>query len=441
MTGAQVQQQSQQSFLEQLQTGTFNLLETIEKRAETTTQLEEKIQQLDGNIKGALEAKQARFQRVKEEIARANFGEFREAAAQEERDFATACTGLREMLFSFGTQFDDLTKPSDKESAIVTEAENRLNTARLVDLPKAQGAILFRDKKVAAVMAKIAKLESELTSDKERVKQMARDRLMSATLSDSLQGFMTLVARTVDIMTERCKVNEAQLVIVSKGLEKALGWKKQLAEALEAKEEALTQLEMKQQAVEQEMGELAKGSSAYVAKEQDLVRLQGEVEIARGERNEVFAAFSGMERCVEELKIHVKSQQTLRSTHKIFITVLKQDTQKRVVTFQSRLEAMKMAADQQVAGKIDEVGAEVDARSAKTMAHVSAVGEEAVMDMLQKQPERMEELFAISGAQAGHTAHIRELEKAALENMRKSYGLDPTVTSVFSYGDTMATKS
>lgn len=427
-TGTATQVQVQPSFLEQLQAGTFNLLETIQQKPDSTAQLAERVQQLDGNLKTALEAKQARFQRVREEIDRANFGEFREAVAQEEKDFATACTGLQEMLRSFGTQFEDLTKPSEEEGAIVTAAEERLNVARLVELPKAQGALLFKQKKIAAAQKNIQNLEAALAQAKERVKQMARDRLMSATLSNSLQGFMTLVARTVDIMTERCKVNEAQLAIVSKGLEKALGWKKQLAETLETKEEALNQLEMRQQALEREMEELVKGSSAYVGKEQELVRLQGEVATAHGERNEAFAAFSGMERCVEELKIHVKSQQTLRSTHRIFISVLKQDTQKRVVTFQSRLEAMKMAADQQVAGKIDEVGGEIDARTAKTMAHVSAVGEESVMEMIQRQPERMEELATISGAQDNHSDHIRELEKEALEKLRQYYGLDSKAT-------------
>ena len=117
----------------------------------------------------------------------------------------------------------------------------------------------------------------------------------------------------------------------------------------------------------------------------------------------------------------------------MWITSLRSDTEERVVTFRSRLEAMKAASDQDVAKNLDALGAEADRRNAQYMATVGAASDRLRMEKVESHPKRIAEIAAIAAAQAEAIQQIRVREKAAIDHFKQLYGIDPTESSFFHY--------
>ena len=426
------QAQDTESFMKSLEVDTFNILGGIDNKTTAKSGMEDQLNKLETNITDAMKQKDDRSKEVRLRVAKSTSAELVADVAQEERDFAQAVTGLRELMERIGADYTGLTETSVEEKSLVSNAEYQLRSIE-GELPGAQVAWFFRQRKIAAVQSQIQNAKDMLEAAKAKSQSLARSRLMNATIDKSLQHFITQVARAVDNMERRYKSTCLELQTVSERRQKALTTKELAAAKLEELDQQLTDFEGKLRLAEQEFGSLTNGTQEFVAKESEVMQLRNQVEEVRGNRNAALALYQSKERFAEELQIHETAQRKLRDNQKIWITVLKSDTQERVITFHSRLEAMKAMSDQTVARDMDKIGTEMDGRNAEFMATAGAVSDRVRQDMIDSQPARLKRIAVASGAQAESLAIIREREVEALAEFRRRYGIDPSADSFFTY--------
>jgi|GEM_PF-1419495 len=438
-TGTVQQQAQRKSFLEQLETDTFGTLMGTGSRPDTV-QLEQHIESLDGNIQKAMLAKDARLKQAHMAIVEADVSKLHKSIAEEEQDLAVAMVGLKELMEKIGLDYTELTQPSAGETSIVTAAECHVKTAEF-NLMTAQRSWFFKQKRTMVAQKELDRAKSALDAAKTKSQQLTRKRLMSATLDKSLQHFITQVARVVDIMTQRCQAIDVQLAKVTQRHQQALQLKQQAAARLQELDTSLDDEERKLHLLETERDGLINGSPEYSLKEAEVARQLDTVETIRGERNTALAIYNSKERFAQELQIHTTAQRKLRDNQRIWIAVLKSDTQERLVTFASRLEAMKGMADQQVAQGMDQIGTEIDGRNAETLARAGAASDKIRMEMFEAQPERVQRILNAMGAQAEAIAQIRKREQEAVKAFHERYGIQPQAQSFFTYTEEGSTAS
>jgi len=430
--GATVQQKTAEGFLKQLESDTLDILMGVEQKGQQTQEFGDQMDKMEKGIEDAMVQKDERLKQARMKIIEANAAKLHQVVAQEEQDLAMAMVGLKELMERIGLDYTELTQPSENEKGIVTSAEALVRRAEL-DLMQAGQAWFFKTKKSAIAQNALTSAKSNLELAKAKAQQLARQRLMNATLDKSLQHFITQVGRVVDIMTRRQQAIESQLNSVSKRRQQALQMKQTAAQKLQDLDNSLSEMEQKLQLAEQELNNFTNGSPEYVAKEAEVTNLRNQVEGVRGDRNTALAVYNSKERFAQELQIHETAQRKLRDNQRIWIAVLKSDTQERLVTFQSRLEAMKGMSDQQVAQGMDKIGTEIDGRNAEMLAQIGATSDKVRMEMFEAQPERMRRILNATGAQSEAIAAIRERENEAMKRFKDRYGIDPTGESFFSY--------
>jgi hypothetical protein len=430
-----VVKQKTDGFMKQLEQDTFEVLMGVEQKHEVRDQaLDGQMDKMEVGIQEAMEQKDKRQRQAKMAIIEGNASKLRQAVLQEEQDLAVAMVGLKEMMESIGLDYTALTEPSADELAIVTRAEAAIRQAEFGQI-EAGKSWWRKGVKIARAQQLLDYALSNLETAKTESQRLARSRLMNATLDRSLQHFTTQVARVVDIMTKRQAAIEVQLGKVAARRQQALTMKQQAAAKLTELDTKLNdEMEPKLQLALQELEGLTNGSAEYVAKESEVSQLRNEVENVRGSRNTALALYNSKERFANELQIHETAQRKLRDNQRIWIAVLKSDTQERLVTFASRLEAMKGMSDQQVAKGMDEIGTEIDGRNAETMARVGATSDKVRQEMFEAQPARVKRILSAMGAQQEAIAQMREREQAAMAEYHRRYGVDPKAESFFSFG-------
>lgn len=430
---AATQQQTTESFMKQLEADTLSLLTGVEVK-QTGQSMDKDMDEMEKGIQEAMTQKEERLKLAKMQIIEANITKLHAAVASEEKDLALAMVGLKELMEQIGLDYTDLTQQSDEEKAIVTVAESAVRQAE-IEVEKAGQAWIMRTKKVAQAQLNLQNAKNGLEKAKTEANRLARLRLMNATLDKSLQHYITQVGRVVEIMTNRQKVIESQLVKVSQRRQQALKMKQEAATKMEELDKQLTLLEQQLKLGEDELAGLINGSPQHVAKESEVSTLRNQVEEVRGNRNTAFAIYNSKERFAAELQIHENAQRKLRDNQRIWIAVLKSDTQERLITFSSRLEAMKGMSDQQVAQGMDKIGTEVDGRNAEMLAFIGATSDKIRMEMFEDQPERVKRILNSLNAQAEAISQMREREQKAIEAYRERYGIDPKAASFFDYGN------
>jgi len=421
----------EKSFAEQLGEQSLDILMGIETRqASQVGKIDEELDKMEAGIQDAMSQKDARLKEVKMRIIKASAEKLNEGVAQEERDLALAMTGLNELMARIGVDYSELEKPSETEKAKVANAEKAVKEAEF-GLMQAQKSWVFRARRIADAKDKIQEAQKELADAKVESLKSARKRLMNASIEGSLKRFGVQVEKVVDIMSARYKDTLVQIGKVGKRLESTLQTKQEAAEKVKILDQQITNKEQEVLNAEQELASLTNGTPEYVAKEREVAKLRNEAEILRGDRNTAFAVLGSKDAFSSELKTHQIAQQKLATNHRIFVAVLKSDTQDRLVTFESRLEAMKNIADQQVAEQLNVIGTEIDCRNAERMAEMAAVSDKIREDMLKAQPERIRRLLNVLDAQAEQITHMRQIEKEAIEEYKRRYGMNLTAGSLF----------
>lgn len=420
--------------LQQLMGATEKAVATLEARANAGANLELEFADIQSKFDEAAKIKDDRERDMRLKVLTANFDELRKDAGKEEQDLAQAVFGLNAMLESMGEEYAELGSLNDAEKALVQGAERELATAQMQRI-QADQKWFFKDTAIVSADEAIQMAKIRVEESKNEARRRARQRLLTADMEANLQEFILKVEKTVQIMQRRMTEIDAQLQAVTSRKARAFEIKQQAAIALEKLDAELNQKEAELKREEEVLNTIENGSSEHATHSQKISDLRADVERVRGGRNTAFVLHQSKDKFASELEIHEKTQMKLRDNQRMWITSLRSDTEERVVTFRSRLEAMKAASDQDIAKTLDDLGAEADQRNAEYMARVGAASDRMRMEKIEKHPKRIAEIAAVAAAQAEAVQQIRERERAAIEHFKTLYGIDPTLSSFFHYQD------
>lgn len=425
--------------LSQLRADTDKSLNRLE--SDTGLQsMESKIAQLEQQMDDAAQIEDEGERQIRMKVLQADFEAMRTELKQEEEDLSQAVFGLNAIMNEMGSEYEDLMELSDSEKAVIQKANDAVAAAEaeLAEIKATPGwkfAITFssRDAKLVLAERALDVAKAGIQTADIQAKKMARDRLMKASFEESLQQFMYKVDKTIKIMEDRRTEIQKQLEQVVHRKSEAFRIKEAAAKLLEELDQKLNEEEATLRAKEGELDALVNGSAEFVAVEQAISEVRAKVEEFRGRRNQALVLFQSKERFAAELDVHEKSQMKLRDNQDAWITLLRSDTEERLTTFRSRLEAMKAMSDQEAAEKLDTLGSALDKSNVDFMAKVGSASDRRRMKMVESQPERIKRIEEARAAQAEAQAQIRDREKLALDNFRERYGLDPLDSSFFSY--------
>lgn len=427
---------SSEDILSALRQDTEQAISSLEKAPEVN--IEEKIASLEQQMEEAAKIEDSEERELRMGVLRADFETLRSELQQEQEDLSQAVFGLNSLMNEMGQEYEDLMEPDETEKQIISRAEGEVKAAeakiiKIEDAPAWKFLFSSREKALREARAGLDKARTGVETAQVQAKKMARDRLMKASIEESLQQFMFKVEKTIEIMEERRKEVQKQLEAVSARKAEAFHVKEQAAELLEKLDADLNESEAELQSREAELDTMVNGSPEYVAAEKDISALRKKVEEIRGRRNQALVLFQSKERFAAELDVHEKSQMKLRDNQDAWITLLKSDTEERLVTFRSRLEAMKAMSDQDVAQNLDNLGTAIDKSNVDFMAKVGSASDRRRMEMVESQPERIKKIEEARAAQAEAQARIREREHEALKQFREKYNIDPLDSSFFTY--------
>ncbi len=418
--------------LEQLIAETDRAVGTLEARASGGVTFDVQFADIQKKFDEAAQMKDQRERDMRMKILTANLEELRKDAAQEGQDLAQAVFGLNALLESMGVEYSQLSSLSDAEKHLVSAAEQRLVLAQ-ANRARAETKWFFKQAAIVRADKSVADAKAGLDEAKAEAKRRARKRLLEADMASSLQEFMVRVEKTIAIMEHRMGELDAQLRAVSARKKSAFDVKEQAAQALEKLDRDLDTKESDLKREEELLPTIEAGTNQHAAQTKKISELRALVEELRGRRNTAFVLHQSKDKFAAELEIHERTQMKLRDNQRMWITSLRSDTEERVVTFKSRLEAMKAASDQDIARNLDSLGAEADRRNAEYMAGVGAASDRIRMDKIESHPQRIAEISRVAAAQAEAVQQIRVREQAAIEHFKKLYGIDPTESSFFHY--------
>jgi DNA repair exonuclease SbcCD ATPase subunit len=439
---AQVSFDSDQ-LLQQLTGDTQQAVDKLAGRSQEKSDVEARFAEIEKQMDEAAKIKDKPERDIRMKVLEADLGVLRKDADQEEKDLAQAVFGLNAMLERMGKEYANLNQPDAEGQAEIAEAEADLKEDQ-EQLTKAQQRRFFKQRAIANAEEEIQESQEKLEEVKTEVQRESRQRLMQADIETSLQEFMFRVEKTITIMEERKTQIEGQLRSVTLKKQQAFTVKEQAAKALEQLDQQLNEAEARLQTEEESLNALVNGTQEHAAQTQKISTSRAQVEDLRGKRNTAFVLFQSKEKFASELEVHERTQMKLRDNQRMWITALRSDTEERVVTFRSRLEAMKAMADQDIAKQLDDLGAEVDQHNVEYMARAGAVSDELRMKRMEKHPQRIADIAAARAAQAESIQRIRERELVMIKQFKEQYGIDPTASSFFHYeaegaGDTKET--
>ena len=419
------------------------LLRSLEQ--DTMQRIDKLAQPLESNVldrinmlqeqmdKVALETKDAKVRDIKLAAFKAEFETLRAELPKEEEDLANAVMGLDALAQGFGADYEALQNASPDEIQMEQNAQAAVKTAE-GKLAIAQARRLnwfgWKDDAIAEARTEIEKAQQNIAETATAVKAKRRSRLMKANMEQSLQNFMVKVEKTIGIMKARIEAIKMQVAAVSARKGEAFRIKAEAAKALEVLDKELTREEAELDALEADLGTLINGSQEYVAQEQKISNLRVKVDDTRGRRNTALVLFQSKERFAAELEVHEKAQIKFRDNQIAWVTLLTSDTQERVVTYRSRLEAMKALSDQDIAANLDKVGVKTDQNNVDYMVKAASASDKARMVMLEAQPERLRHIAEAQRALAAIQAHIQERETNVIDDFHRRYGINPLESSV-----------
>jgi len=420
--------------LQNLLGATEKAVASLEGRSGKNGNFENQLVDIQKKFEEADKIKDPKKRELRVRVLQSTLEELRKDVAQEEKDLAQAVLGLNAMLESMGDEYASLNEFSEEEKTLIAKAEEKLDEAKY-NRTSVEHAWFFKSSRIAKADQELKEATTRLEEAKIEAKRMARQRLLNADMEKSLQGFMAKVEKTIQIMTNRMQDIERQLKAVETRKVVAFKIKEEAAKALNILDETLNKAEAELKKEEDLLQTFVNGSPEHAAQTAKISDLRASVEKTRGERNTAFVLFQSKDKFAAELEIHERTQMKLRDNQRMWITSLRSDTEERLITFKSRLEAMKAASDQNVAKTLDSLGAEADKRNAEYMATVGAATDRLRMEKIEKHPERIAEIAKAAAAQAEAIQSIRMRESAAIEEFKKQYGIDPTKSSFFHYQD------
>lgn len=449
MTTTETTGGSSVDILDQLERDTQGALTKIEERSKSMN-LDAKLEELQREMDKTAAIVDMQERNIRVRVLNQTLEQLREEAAQEEQDLAQAVLGLNAKIESLGAEYQVLNQPAANELAVVTRAEDRLRAAktavpnREMELARIAGMWFeFRRSKARAKLEETIKIaeaavqaaEAGVTEAQAESKRMQRLRLMKAKMDASLQEFTLRVAKTVEIMQRRVDIVKGEIASVQTRKKQSFEVKERAARVVEEMDQKLNHAEAELKEEEEKLVGLLNGTDEHAHQTQIVSDKRAQVEELRGRRNTAHVLFQSKERFSAELEIHERTQMKLRDNLTMWITLLRSDTEARVTTFKSRLEAMKAMSDQDIAKDLDKLGVAIDKSTAEYMAQAGAVSDRIRVERMEKHPQIVRKIMEIAAAQAEAHQIIREREAEVLRVFREKYGLDPLATSFFTYAD------
>ncbi len=368
------------------------------------------------------------------QVLQATFAQVRAGFASDEKDLAQVVFGINALFEQLGEEYSKLQEPSAEEQAVMARAKEVLEAARAAAQSPSGGLFgLFAKSNKAKADQALAEAEVAFKVAEKEVARKVRDRLMTASFEHSLQEYMLRVRKVIDLMRQRQKITEGEVKAVATRRAEAAKLQQAAAEALERIEAELQSAEQAQFAKEEEIKGLLNGSTERTVAETQLADLKAQTENLRGNRNIAMGVFQSKERFASELQVHEQAQIKLRDNQRLWIAVLQSDTEERVVTIKSRLEAQKALADQDVASELNAAGREIDKRNTLRMAEIGVASDNHALAMMESSPEALRQLEEIRAAQVEAQGKVRDRYQDLVEEFRNRYGIDPTQTSLSRY--------
>lgn len=386
----------------------------------------EKINKTQEEIEEASNIEDKVERNTRLEILNSTMKDLREAADAEEVDLAEAVLGLNILIEKMGGEYGNLTELNVEEKKIISDAEDMVeikNTA--VSEAESSWMPFGKDARIQEAKTAFENAKLNVESAKSEAKKQMRARLMNASMEDSLQTFQVKVERTISIMKDR--LNDIKIQVEAVGIRKdaAFAAKEESAKDLEKYSQKVEDLESDLFDAEEELESYSNGSSEYTSQESKISNIKSDLEDARGSRDTALGIFQSKEKFAKELEVHEVAQKKLRNNQQTWIKTLNSDTEERIVTFKSRLEAMKASSDQEIAKELDKMGAAVDQNNVEFMAKVTVSSDKIMEDKVAAHPKRFEKMVKVQEALAEHVFKSDQKMKDMVSEMKDKYGVDP----------------
>jgi hypothetical protein len=426
-----------EELLSQLSESTDKSRNALAERSARTAEVTAQFEHITAAIDDASKIKDESARRARLQILESNLEQLRADAAQEERDLAGAVFGLNAQIEGLGGEYSSLNELSPAEKSLIESAEQELAEAKAeLEVAKGKWAIFgIRARAVARANARIVAATPRVAEAQAEAKRRQRARLLSADMGASLQEIQLRASKTVQIMKRRHEDIKKQLVAVTAEKMRLLDVMKKASGLVEKFDELIATKEGETREAEAKLSTLENGTAEHAEQNKLVSRLKAELEELIGGRNVALVSHQESDKFSKALEVDERTHIRLRDNLLMWITALEKDTEARVVTFNSRLEAMKASADQDIAKNIDTLGAATDKSNVTAMAAMGAASDRARVARFKEMPQRIRDIEKIAELQIEARGVVEREMHGLIEEWRGRYGIDPLATSFFTDAD------
>jgi hypothetical protein len=422
----------------------------MQNRSANQTAELEKLKQIGADLKAALTSGDI----DKAKLLQADFKSARESVATDTKDLAQVMFAIGQQYDSIGISIDSLKEFSDEEKAIIAGptqvletrkgeleiARRALQTEELAPPPPAWKFLAeSKDDKVNKAKAAVTAAETKVAEAQEAVKtaetiaqQQRRERLIEASLEQSLNRLMAVTDQAIQIATGRIATIEEDLRVVSAGVIDVSSSIEKLTTEVSGFDTDLERMDASIRVLESEMSEHAQNqqSPEYAALQTRLREANTLREQKVSDRTKSFMLLQEQQRFIEQFTLHQTVQQQSLEFHRAWIATLELANSHRAKLFKSQIGAMQAAGDQEAMSIIDAAATEVDKRGTKTMAELAIAGRRGISERVARMPDEIKALRDITKANVEDSARF-EAEMAKMAKLfQQNYGDDASYASV-----------
>lgn len=412
----------------------LNMSQVVVESREAADKMQRRVTRSVQEIKADLPESQRDDAEIQARIAGADFESVQKQAERDERDFAHAMRAIHEVTEAMDVEFKSLVTPNTEEQGIVDAA--KAEVARLeAEVQKAEVPSFWKTlplikqqqtKVLTQLRADLSAARLSVGTAETTMAAKLRQRLMDASMEQSVQEYVGLSEKTKGIMKARVLELDGQITILNDRRTYALKEKEGAAKKIEgltatlkAKEEELAN----EQAL---LSALANGSTEYAIKEKLVSELMVEVEKTRSDREASLTYFQSKEAALKNLELGHLAAIKLRGRHQARILRLHSDTEERARMYPAHLLNMKTMSDQAFDKLIREIGVKTDQNISEANAQAIVAADNDFMEGIEEHPELLRRHESVSRALRTHFISMRGRTERMLKMVEEGYeGVTP----------------
>jgi hypothetical protein len=344
--------------------------------------------------------------------------------AKNSKDVATMMGALAEGYKDIGLVMKSTEAFDASEQKIVDDANNLVETKK-GDLVYAQGMFNFmgrRDRAIAAAKSDIKTAEAAVTTARQDAELRRRTRLGSMNLEGSMQLQRNMTAELVEIAKSRISTIQSDLESVKQNGNETMDQIKVDAKAVEDFDATLKQQNGEINTMEEELTSYTENSSEWQecrGRIRDKTRERDETET---ERNKAFSRSQEGQKFIEFNKIEEQAHLQLLAQHQTWIEILQFGAKQRDILYQSHLNLIKGASEQQGMSMAATLGVATDERFAVDAAQQTAAMRRGMLDYQKAMPDNVRRMRDITKTDVeGQLAFEDEMNKL-IEDFHKNFG-------------------